>query len=73
MLFYSNDPIRDAENWIAAQERKLELLPKCCCCGEPIQTEEAICVNDEWYCEECELDAWEVVRDHYLTLVGVDE
>lgn len=69
-LFYSDDPVRDAENWIAAQERRLELLPKCESCGQPIQQEKAVCVNDCFYCKECELDAWPEIRKNYLEAVS---
>lgn len=72
MNYYTDDPVRDAERWIEAQERRLELLPKCCCCCEPIQAEEAICVNDEWYCSECELDAWDAVRASFLRAVDFE-
>ncbi len=37
----------------AEQQRKLERLPVCCYCDEPIQQETAICINDEWICDEC--------------------
>ena len=67
--FYSDDPVRDAENWIAAQESKMELLPKCCCCKEPIQQEKAVCVGGYYYCKDCELDAWDEVRENYLEAV----
>ena len=70
--FYSDDPVRDAERWIAEQERRLELLPKCASCGQPIQTEEAVCVDGAFYCEECELDAWEEVRENYLESIEVE-
>lgn len=67
--FYSDNPVRDAENWIAAQERRLELLPKCASCGQPIQQEKAVCVDGAYYCEECELDAWPEIRKNYLEAV----
>lgn len=65
-VFYSNDPIRDAERYLAAQERELEGLPVCCECKDAIQQEKAIYVEGKWYCSECELDAWAVVRKFYL-------
>lgn len=40
--FYSDDPVRDAERYIAEQENRLELLPKCTSCGQPIQQEKAV-------------------------------
>ena len=37
----------------AEQQAKLDKLPKCCECGEPIQTEECFEFNDELYCPDC--------------------
>lgn len=31
----------------------LEGRPICSCCKEPITAEKAICINGEWYCDEC--------------------
>jgi len=52
-MFYSDDPIRDYENWDAEQQRRLDKLPKCSECGEPIQTEECYEINDELICPDC--------------------
>lgn len=68
--FYSDDPVRDAERYIAEQENRLELLPKCTGCGQPIQQEKAVCINDCFYCEDCELDAWPEIRKNYLEAVS---
>ena len=37
----------------ASQEAALKKLPKCCECGEPIQTDELYEVNDELVCPQC--------------------
>lgn len=37
----------------AEQDKQLEKLPTCSCCGEPIQDEYYYEINDELYCEEC--------------------
>lgn len=37
----------------AEQQAKLDKLPICCECGEPIQTEDCYEVNDELYCPDC--------------------
>lgn len=68
-MMWTDDPVRDAERWMEAQDLRLELLPKCCGCGQPIQQEDAVCVDGYWYCEECELDAWPEIRKHYLERV----
>ena len=51
------------------QERQLARLPKCCCCGEPIQQEEAVCIDEDYYCEECEDEAWERLRNDNLKYI----
>ena len=50
----------------AEQERELRKLPVCCCCGDPIQQEQAVCFNGNFYCEDCEDEAWELIRKEYL-------
>lgn len=35
------------------QSRRLERLPKCFHCGEPVQQEMAVCLDGRWYCDEC--------------------
>lgn len=72
MRFYTDDPIADAERWIAEQENRLELLPKCVCCKQPIQQEKAVCVGGYYYCKDFELDAWEEVRENYLESIEVE-
>ena len=37
----------------AEQERQLDNLPKCECCGEPIQDEYFYEINDEVLCVHC--------------------
>lgn len=34
------------------REERLQNLPTCACCGEPIQSEEMFNI-DGWYCEDC--------------------
>lgn len=53
MIFFTDDPVRDAERYQAEQDRKLDALPKCAICGEPIQDESALYLNGEWICDEC--------------------
>lgn len=50
--------------WVAHDRRqikKLERLPVCFHCGEPVQQEMAVCLDRNWYCDEClELNRVEV-------------
>ena len=53
-LFYSDDPVRDAERWIEAQERELARCPVCTRCGEHICQDETVYDDcGEPYCQEC--------------------
>ena len=53
----------------ADMERRLEDYederPKCSCCGEVIMEDFAICIDDEWFCEDkdCRKEAMEAVFD----------
>ena len=45
--------------WLAheeKQEQKIKQLPKCARCEDHIQQERAVCIDGDWYCDEC-LDA----------------
>lgn len=48
------------------QEERLADLPVCKCCGHPIQQEQAVCIEGDYYCEDCEDEAWERLRKDYL-------
>ena len=53
----------------AEQERKLQKLPVCDKCKNPIQQEKAVYYNDQWICEECEFDLWNDIREDFLESV----
>ena len=53
MLHYTNDPIRDAENYQADQEEWLKSRPICDQCGEHIQEEFMFQYEGENYCPDC--------------------
>lgn len=50
----------------AEQERQLRKLPVCSCCKEHIQQDKAVRHNGKWFCENCEDEAWELIRKEYL-------
>ena len=52
-MFYSNDPVADAERYMAEQEEKLDKLPRCAGCDNPIQDDHFYLINDECICSEC--------------------
>ena len=52
-FFRSDDPGRDFDRWDAEQSKKLERLPKCGICGEPIQSEHYYEINGDNVCPDC--------------------
>lgn len=52
-MFYSDDPIVDFNCYDAEQQAKLNSLPRCSECDEPIQSEACYEINGELICEEC--------------------
>lgn len=52
-MFYTDNPIRDAERYADEQERWLKKLPICCKCKERIQDDSCYVINDEVYHEKC--------------------
>lgn len=52
-MFYTDSPTDDFENYTAEQERKLDRLPRCSQCEEPIQQEDAVLINHEFICDRC--------------------
>lgn len=52
-MSFTDDPERDYAEYCRQQDMKLERLPKCANCGEPIQDDYAIEYKGELYCEEC--------------------
>lgn len=53
----------DRINRESAQERWLESLPTCECCGQPIQQDTALHIGKDWYCDECVRDMYESLPD----------
>ena len=47
-MFYTDDPVRDAERYQAEQEGKLKMLPKCHVCDEHIQQDKAVYYDGKW-------------------------
>lgn len=49
----SDDPLRDFERHDAKQTAKQNELPKCEYCGEPIQQDDAVRINNGFICDDC--------------------
>lgn len=52
-MYYSDDPIADFERYDEDVQIRLDKLPKCEECHNPIQDEEAYYINGCWICEDC--------------------
>ena len=68
-MFYTNDPLRDFENYDADQEERVQKLPRCECCGDNIQQRKAVCYDGRWSCEYCEEEFWQSIREDFLETV----
>lgn len=66
LMYYTDNPVMDAERHMQDQDEQLEKLPVCECCGEPIQQEKAVYYNDQWCCEDCEDEFWRSIREDFL-------
>lgn len=53
MFYRTGDPLADFDRWDAEQTAKLEKLPKCTECDEPIQDDCYYEINGECVCPEC--------------------
>ena len=65
-VYRSDDPAWDAERYTMAQDIQLAKRPKCDCCGNHIQDEEALhyvtSKIDIWLCLECIEDNTELIE-----------
>lgn len=52
-MYYTDDPVADFHRHDAECEAQLDKLPVCCQCGEPIQQDDAVYINDEYICDRC--------------------
>lgn len=59
------DVLDEFDRYDRKQTNWLEKLPRCSCCGEPIQDETLCVINDELYCERC-IDDCRKFTDDYI-------
>lgn len=52
-MYITDDPVSDYDRYDAEHAIQLERLPRCICCGEHIQQETVVCINDELLCDTC--------------------
>jgi formylmethanofuran dehydrogenase subunit E len=53
MPIWIADPLADFHRLDREQARRLAKLPTCERCGHPIQQERAVCIDGDWYCDDC--------------------
>lgn len=66
---FTDNPLADYYQHEIEQEKMLERLPRCTVCDEPIQQEKAVYYFSQWFCKECEQNAWKEIRKEYLECV----
>ena len=59
-MFYSDNPVADAERHSEYMERQAKRLPVCCKCKKRIQDDTCYKVDDEVLCESCMRKDYEV-------------
>lgn len=64
--FYSDDPIADFNRHDAEMNKRLENLPVCADCGEPIQDDYFYLINDEAICPACLESGYRKQIDDYI-------
>lgn len=52
-MYRTDDPAADYDRWDADQARKIEKLPVCADCGEPVMDDHYYLINDEVICPDC--------------------
>ena len=52
-MLWTDDPVADFERHDREQAERLNLLPICDICNDPIQEEHFYEINDEFVCEHC--------------------
>lgn len=62
----TDNPLADFESWDAEQTAKLERLPVCADCGEPVQDDHYYLINDEVICPDCLESGYRKEIDEYI-------
>lgn len=52
-IFRSRSLLRDIDAFLAAEDAAFASMPVCSCCGEHIQQEDIVRIDNEYYCDEC--------------------
>lgn len=62
----TDNPLADFASWDAEQTAKLERLPVCADCGEPVQDDHYYLINDEVICPGCLESGYRKDIDEYI-------
>lgn len=62
----TDNPLADFASWDAEQTAKLERLPVCADCGEPVQDDHYYLINDEVICPDCLESGYRKEIDEYI-------
>lgn len=52
-MMWTDNPVRDANDYELENEKRLEQKPQCECCGEHIDQESAVRINGMYFCDNC--------------------
>ena len=63
-MYWTDDPVADAERYIADQDRRYKQLPRCCKCGERFHEDELEDINGSDYCKYCAEEFYEEVEQY---------
>ena len=66
MYIRTGDPLEDFARHDAEQESRLDKLPKCESCGEPIEDDYFYNIDGFFLCEECLKSEYRVNTDDYI-------
>ena len=64
--YRTDDPVADAERFMADQEKELLKYPVCSCCDEPITTETLIHIDGLFYHPACVEVHFEEPTEDYI-------
>lgn len=65
-MMYTNDPVADFHSYDAEQQMKLEELPVCEYCRQPIQDERLLDVEGELFHVDCFVEEHRKWTDDYI-------
>jgi formylmethanofuran dehydrogenase subunit E len=63
-MSWSGDPLKDFDRWDSQQQKRLDSLPKCKNCTHPIQQEDAVCIDGDYWCDDCLEEMRESIGDY---------